>query len=191
MVQGGCVECGSRGGVAVDLRHGVPLGLDDDKDSAVDPEGPDDGEMAQLPVEQLLKSSLVDPRRHLELDRVQRYSKLLDELPPVTVFRLEDQTLLLADGYHRLAAAQQAGRSTVKAEIREGTRPTRCSSRRKSRRASGAFRTSRLGRPSGVAAAGGGQANTDAEHGAQPHSRTLLALGLGSLGLPRIPPCPP
>ena len=105
-----------------DLRHGVPLGLDDDKDSAVDPEGPDDGEMAQLPVEQLLKSSLVDPRRHLELDRVQRYSKLLDELPPVTVFRLEDQTLLLADGYHRLAAAQQAGRSTVKAEIREGTR---------------------------------------------------------------------
>jgi hypothetical protein len=54
MVQGGCVECGSRGGVAVDLRHGVPLGLDDDKDSAVDPEGPDDGEMAQLPVEQLL-----------------------------------------------------------------------------------------------------------------------------------------
>jgi hypothetical protein len=71
MVQGGCVECGSRGGVAVDLRHGVPLGLDDDKDSAVDPEGPDDGEMAQLPVEQLLKSSLVDPRRHLELDRVQ------------------------------------------------------------------------------------------------------------------------
>jgi hypothetical protein len=115
MVQGGCVECGSRGGVAVDLRHGVPLGLDDDKDSAVDPEGPDDGEMAQLPVEQLLKSSLVDPRRHLELDRVQRYSTLLDELPPVTVFRLEDQTLLLADGYHRLAAAQQAGRSTVKA----------------------------------------------------------------------------
>jgi hypothetical protein len=122
MVRGGCVECGSRGAVAVDLRHGVPLGLDDDKDSAVDPEGPDDGEMAQLPVEQLLKSSLVDPRRHLELDRVQRYSKLLDELPPVTVFRLEDQTLLLADGYHRLAAAQQAGRSTVKAEIREGTR---------------------------------------------------------------------
>ena len=133
MVQGGCVECGSRGGVAVDLRHGVPLGLDDDKDSAVDPEGPDDGEMAQLPVEQLLKSSLVDPRRHLELDRVQRYSKLLDELPPVTVFRLEDQTLLLADGYHRLAAAQQAGRSTAKAEIREGHKGRRDAVRYESR----------------------------------------------------------
>ena len=51
------------------------------------------------------------------LDRVQRYTQLLDELPPITVFRLEDQTLLLVDGYHRVAAAQEAGRATVDAEI--------------------------------------------------------------------------
>jgi ParB-like nuclease domain len=165
--------------------------LDDDKDSAVDPEGPDDGEMAQLPVEQLLKSSLVDPRRHLELDRVQRYSKLLDELPPVTVFRLEDQTLLLADGYHRLAAAQQAGRSTVKAEIREGTRADAMQFATKVAARERGISDEWLGRPSGVAAAGGGQANTDAEHGAQPHSRTLLTLDLGSLGLPGFLPGPP
>jgi hypothetical protein len=47
---------------------------------------------------------------------------VLDELPPVTVFALEDQTLLLVDGYHRLAAAQQAGRTTVRAEVRLGTK---------------------------------------------------------------------
>ena len=78
--------------------------------------------MARLSIQQLLSNSLVDTRRHLDLDRVQRYTQLLEELPPITVFRLEDQTLLLVDGYHRVAAAQEAGRATVDAEIREGTR---------------------------------------------------------------------
>jgi len=41
---------------------------------------------------------------------------------PVTVFALEDQTLLLVDGYHRVVAAQQAGRTTVRAEVRVGTK---------------------------------------------------------------------
>jgi hypothetical protein len=58
--------------------------------------------VARLSIQQLLSNSLVDPRRHLDLDRVQRYTRLLDELPPITVFRLEDQTLLLVDGYHRV-----------------------------------------------------------------------------------------
>jgi hypothetical protein len=62
----------------------------------------DDGDVARLSIQQLLSNSLVDPRRHLDLDRVQRYTRLLDELPPITVFRLEDQTLLLVDGYHRV-----------------------------------------------------------------------------------------
>jgi ParB-like chromosome segregation protein Spo0J len=78
--------------------------------------------VVRLSIQQLLSNSLVDPRRHLDLDRVQRYTQLLEELPPVTVFRLEDQTLLLVDGYHRVAAAQQAGRATVDADIRTGTR---------------------------------------------------------------------
>jgi ParB-like chromosome segregation protein Spo0J len=78
--------------------------------------------MAQLPIERLLGSPEVDPQRPLDPDRVQQYAQLLDELPPITVFRLQDQTLLLADGYHRLAAAQAAGRATVNADVREGTK---------------------------------------------------------------------
>lgn len=35
---------------------------------------------------------------------------------------LEDQTLLLVDGYHRVAAAQQAGRTTFRAAVRVGTK---------------------------------------------------------------------
>ena len=57
----------------------------------------DDGDVARLSIQQLLSNSLVDPRRHLDLDRVQRYTQLLDELPPITVFRLEDQSMLLVD----------------------------------------------------------------------------------------------
>ena len=76
----------------------------------------------ELEIKRLLKESPADPRRHLDQDRVRRYAKVLDQLPPVTVFALEDQTLLLVDGYHRIAAAQQAGRTTIRAEVRVGTK---------------------------------------------------------------------
>lgn len=78
--------------------------------------------MTDLPIEQLLHSILAASQPHLDLERVKRYSELLDKLPPVTVFRLEDQTLLLVDGYHRMAAARAAGRMTVRADVQEGTK---------------------------------------------------------------------
>jgi hypothetical protein len=81
-----------------------------------------DVDVVRISIERLLHNTLVDPGIHLDLARVQRYTQMLDKLPAVTVFRLEDQTLLLVDGYHRVAAAQEAGRATVEAEIREGTR---------------------------------------------------------------------
>jgi hypothetical protein len=78
--------------------------------------------MIDLPIGRLFERPLVDPRLHLDLERVQRYTQHLDELPPVTVFRLADETLLLADGYHRVAAAQACGRATVTADLRAGTK---------------------------------------------------------------------
>jgi hypothetical protein len=51
-----------------------------------------------------------------------RSARTCRKLPPVTVFRLEDQTLLLVDGYHRMAAARAAGRITVRADVQEGTK---------------------------------------------------------------------
>ncbi|WP_427170532.1 ParB N-terminal domain-containing protein [Arthrobacter sp. 92] len=44
-----------------------------------------------------------------------------DESTPVVVFSVSGN-LLLADGHHRVAAAEQLGRSTVRAEVREGER---------------------------------------------------------------------
>lgn len=44
-----------------------------------------------------------------------------DRFPPVIVFQSEEG-LILADGFHRVRAAKQAGFDTISAEIRRGTR---------------------------------------------------------------------
>jgi hypothetical protein len=75
--------------------------------------------MTQVRIADLLASSLVDPA-HLDPERVRHYAGLPGDLPPVVAFRT-DQGLLLADGYHRAAAAQARGLDTIEAEIRQGT----------------------------------------------------------------------
>jgi ParB-like chromosome segregation protein Spo0J len=76
--------------------------------------------MTQVRIAELLASSPVDPAAHLDPERVRRYAEVLDELPPVIAFRTE-RGLILADGYHRVAAAQARGLDTVEAEIRHGS----------------------------------------------------------------------
>ena len=77
--------------------------------------------MSQVRIANLLANSLVDPEAHLDAARVQRYTEMLDTLPPVVVFDTGER-LLLADGYHRVAAARRGGLETVKAEVRRGSR---------------------------------------------------------------------
>ena len=50
-----------------------------------------------------------------------RYAENLDALPPIVVFDTGDG-YLVADGYHRLAAAQARGRETIDAEMHHGSR---------------------------------------------------------------------
>jgi hypothetical protein len=76
--------------------------------------------MTKVRIADLLASSPVDPTAHLDPDRVRRYAELAGDLPPVVVFRTE-QGMILADGYHRVAAAQARGLDTIKAEIRHGS----------------------------------------------------------------------
>ncbi len=72
-----------------------------------------------LSISDLAQDSIERSRPHLDPDRVAYYVKHLDESTPVVVFNV-DGNLLLADGHHRVAAAEQLGRSTVRAEVREG-----------------------------------------------------------------------
>jgi ParB-like chromosome segregation protein Spo0J len=68
----------------------------------------------------LLTNALVDADAHLAPERVRRYVEEPDQ-PPVVVFETAEG-LLLADGYHRVAAARLRGEETVVAAVRKGSR---------------------------------------------------------------------
>jgi hypothetical protein len=69
-----------------------------------------------------LEQEPIEARRpHLDPDRVSYYVEHLDESTPVTVFDI-DGRLLLADGYHWVAAAQRLHRTTINGNVRTGTR---------------------------------------------------------------------
>ncbi|MCU1574006.1 MAG: novG [Micrococcaceae bacterium] len=74
-----------------------------------------------LRIKDLGQDSIERSRPHLDLDRVSYYLQNLDEATPVDVFDV-DGLMLLADGHHRVAAAEQLGRSTIRAVVRKGTR---------------------------------------------------------------------
>jgi hypothetical protein len=73
-----------------------------------------------LDIAALAQAPIEGNRAHLNGDRVGYYLTHLDQAPPVVVFDTGAE-LLLADGYHRVAAAQQLGRGTIRAQVRRGT----------------------------------------------------------------------
>ncbi|WP_433876011.1 ParB N-terminal domain-containing protein [Sinomonas atrocyanea] len=75
----------------------------------------------ELPIARLARDSIERSRSHLDPKRVTYYVEHFDDVVPVVVFDI-DGVLLLADGHHRLAAAEQLGRTTVKADLRKGQR---------------------------------------------------------------------
>jgi hypothetical protein len=77
--------------------------------------------MTQLRITDLLANTPTDPEAHLDPARVERYAQMLDALPPVVVFDTKEG-LLLADGYHRVAAARRRGLETIEAEVLPGSR---------------------------------------------------------------------
>ena len=90
----------------------------------------------QFPISEIVRDHSLQIRSQIIPAAVQRYRECLDELPPITLFEceIEEQKnldgeilrpagrgYLLADGFHRLLANQGEGRSTISAEIRQGT----------------------------------------------------------------------
>jgi hypothetical protein len=79
------------------------------------------GAMSRLKIADLFANVPIDPETHLDASRVERYSQMLDALPSVVVFDTPEG-LLLADGYHRVAASRRLGLETVEAEMRTVSR---------------------------------------------------------------------
>jgi hypothetical protein len=78
-------------------------------------------DMPTLRIAEVLAGSGPDWTAYLDSERVGRYVRNLEAQPPVVVFDTEDG-LLLTDGYHRVAAAQQRGADTIDAEVHHGSR---------------------------------------------------------------------
>ena len=77
-------------------------------------------DLRELPLDDLILDPNLNLRDRLDGFTVERYTEAWGQMPPVTVFEVEGRWLL-ADGFHRHAAAVQLGRRTVPAEVRTGT----------------------------------------------------------------------
>lgn len=71
--------------------------------------------LTEIPIAALEVPSVIDE------EKVMRYALMLDRLPPVVIFDIGGD-LLVVDGYHRINAARRLGRPTVKAQVWRGTR---------------------------------------------------------------------
>lgn len=77
--------------------------------------------MTALRLDQIEIDPTIQIRQRLDESAVERYAEAFDELPPPVVYQI-DGTYLLADGMHRLAAANRIERKSIEVEIRQGTR---------------------------------------------------------------------
>jgi len=76
-----------------------------------------------LPIQAITRDVQCQPRVYLTPNVINEYAEEMSGgaiFPPVIVFH-EGDTYWLADGFHRLAAAERAGVDGVNCEIREGT----------------------------------------------------------------------
>lgn len=77
--------------------------------------------MTKLAIDSITIDPTVQIRRSNHEPTIRRYEEAFDKLPPVDVFDTPDG-LLLADGFHRTAAAQRLGLADIEANVHKGTR---------------------------------------------------------------------
>lgn len=74
----------------------------------------------EIPLDDLVLDQTLNLRDRLDDFTVERYADSWERLPPITVYQVEGR-LLVADGFHRYAAAVMLGKRSIKAEVIEGS----------------------------------------------------------------------
>src|SRR3954466_6328796 len=77
-------------------------------------------EIREIPLDDLVLDPQLYLRDRLDDFTVERYADSWDRLPPITVFDIDGKGLI-ADGFHRHAAAVMLGKRSMQVEIRTGT----------------------------------------------------------------------
>jgi hypothetical protein len=77
-------------------------------------------DIRNVPLNDLVLDPNLNLRDRLDDFTVERYADSWDRLPPITVYEIDDKWLV-ADGFHRHAAAVMLGKRSMPAEIRVGT----------------------------------------------------------------------
>ncbi|MFO0953677.1 MAG: ParB/RepB/Spo0J family partition protein [Isosphaeraceae bacterium] len=77
-------------------------------------------EILEIPLDDLVLDPNLNLRDRLDDFTVERYADSWQRLPPITVYDV-DGRLLVADGFHRHAAAVMLGKPAIRAEIVHGT----------------------------------------------------------------------
>jgi ParB-like chromosome segregation protein Spo0J len=75
----------------------------------------------EIALAEIVADPSIQIRRSNHEPTIQRYEEAFDKLPPVDVFETPDG-FLLADGFHRFAAAERLGNTTIKANVHKGSR---------------------------------------------------------------------
>lgn len=75
----------------------------------------------KLSLNQLTIDPTVDIRQKLDEEIIQRYMDSFEDLPAVVIFETDGE-FLLADGFHRVMAAQRLGVSEIEVEVKKGSR---------------------------------------------------------------------
>src|SRR5919202_1302266 len=78
-------------------------------------------DLRRIKLDDIVVDDSLNVRDHLSEVAIASYREVLGDLPPIVVFDTEDG-LLLADGFHRVAATRRNERSHITAEALEGTR---------------------------------------------------------------------
>jgi ParB-like chromosome segregation protein Spo0J len=77
-------------------------------------------DIRDLPIEDIILDPKLYIRDHIDTDTVERYADAWSRLPPVVVYEVRGRWLL-ADGFHRHAAALMLKLRKIPAEVRKGT----------------------------------------------------------------------
>lgn len=79
--------------------------------------------VAEIALDAIRTDGATQAREQLDFLTVDSYASAMFDgavFPPVVVYEENDETLWLADGFHRVAAAKQNAKETIQAEVRQG-----------------------------------------------------------------------